>query len=177
MKKLFVFITIIILIHISASRAWGDTIAESSAHIRKFEKPGTDHRAQSLKRFLEKYDSPLAPDSDHIVSVSDKHGIPWTWIPAISGVESTFCKAISYNSFNCWGWANGDFRFKNYEDAVSTITKSLKERYVERGADTIEKIAPIYAPPSQTWAWKVNHFIAQIEDFEKTDPAKLSISL
>lgn len=177
MKKIFILIFITLFIHIFAVKAYANKVAESSASFDKEAAPVSDKRAMILKRFLEKYDSPLSKNSDHIIATADENDIPWTWIPAISGVESTFCKAIPYNSYNCWGWANGEFYFTDYKDAVSIISKSLKERYVNSGADSIEKIAPIYAPPSKTWAGRVVFFIEQIENFEKNDAENLSISL
>lgn len=179
MKHIFLVIFIAILIHISAGNVMAQTpVSGASAHFKKVEEvPVVDNRAEVLERFLQSYNSPLANDSEDIVRIADEHGIPWTWIPAISGVESTFCKAIPYQSYNCWGWANGAYNFEDYDDAVSIISKSLKERYVDRGADTIEKIAPIYAPPSTTWSGKVNFFISKLEDFEKTNTTNLPISL
>jgi hypothetical protein len=127
-----------------------------------------DNRSIKLRIFLESVDSPLAPYADVFVKQADKYGLPdWRLVPAITGVESTFGKQIPFNSFNAYGWCNGNCSFASWEQSIEIVTKTLKEKYYDRGITTIEEIAHIYAPPSTTWNFKVNNFIDKIE---KTDP-------
>ncbi len=153
------------------------TVAEQSAQIKTEKEVISDTRAQHLEAYLEKFNSPLAGESAHIVKLADTYNIQYTWVVAISGVESTHCKAIPTNSYNCWGWANGEHAFDSWGDGVEVVTRTLRTFYVDRGADTIEKIAPIYAPPSHTWAKNVKFFIEKIENFDDRSLAAIPISL
>lgn len=147
------------------------------------EKPKTnkDIRAKKLKAYLEKYNSPLAPSAQVLVEEADKNKIDWKLIAAISGVESTFCHHIPYQSNNCWGWGvYGDnvIVFKSYDEGIITISKTLKEQYMEKwGAKDIYKIGRYYAA-SPTWATHVDYFMKDIDKYtyqEKTQD--LSITL
>jgi hypothetical protein len=123
-----------------------------------------DERPLILKNFLNSYNSPIADYSQALVNTADKYDIDWKLVTAIAGVESTFGKRIPINSYNAYGWANGNYYFISWENSIEIVTKALREKYYDRGADTVIKIAPIYAPPSSTWAWKVNYFMNEIKD-------------
>jgi hypothetical protein len=56
--------------------------------------------------------------------------------------------------------------FDKWEDSVMTVGKGLRENYINKGADTVEKIAPIYAS-NPAWADKVKYFMAQFEKEEE----------
>jgi hypothetical protein len=122
-----------------------------------------NQRVKQLEAFLDKYDSPLAPYAQTFVATADEYQIDWKLVPAITGVESTFGKHIPYNSYNAYGWANGKYSFSSWEESIEKVTKTLKEKYYNRGLDNPYKIGPVYAPPSNTWAGKVNRFMNEIE--------------
>src|SRR3989338_3017560 len=126
MKKLIYAILIFLILLLPRDVGASSPIAESSANIQKDEPKAQDNRALILQKYLGQYDSPLAPYSEKIVSEADKYQIPWTWVPAIGGIESTFGKRIPYNSYNAWGWANGEFAFKGWDDGIEVVTKTLK---------------------------------------------------
>jgi len=123
-----------------------------------------EFRIFHLKSFLMKNNSPLAEHAELLVKTAEEEGLPWSLVAAISGIESSFCKAIPYQSYNCWGWNNGVSRFTDYPDAIKIVSQTLKHNYFDRGLDTPEKISPVYAPPSQTWASKVRYFMNLIEN-------------
>ncbi len=142
------------------------TTVSSSANINRFTKvePDTyDLRILKLQMYLKKHNSPIEPYAENFVRIADKYDLDWRLVPAISGVESTFGKRIPQGSYNAYGWANGDYSFESWEESIEIVSKTLREKYVDRGADSIEKIAKIYAPPSETWAWKVTYFVNQID--------------
>lgn len=141
-----------------------EKIAGSSAVLEKPEIQ-VDNRVIKLKKFLESYDSPLAEYANKFIEAADKYGLDWKLVPAIAGVESTFGKQIPAGSYNAYGWANGAFYFESWEQSIDLVSKSLKEKYLDRGLDTPYKMGPVYAPPSKTWAWKVTSFMKQIECF------------
>lgn len=139
-------------------------VAGSSASLNLNKEIKRDLRLKKIRNFLLKYNSPLVPYSNDIISLADQYQIDYRLVVAISGVESTFCHAIPYNSYNCWGWKNGDHSFKNYSEAIEIVSRTLGKNYVKRGFDTPETIGPIYAPPSSDWGWKVRYFMNLLED-------------
>jgi len=122
-----------------------------------------DYRVATLRNFLTEADSPLAAYADEFVASADQYGLDYRLVPAITGVESTFGKRIPQNSFNAYGWANGDYRFESWESSIDHVSMTLKTKYIDRGAPTIAKIGRRYAPPSSTWAGKVKYFVAKID--------------
>jgi len=135
--------------------------AETSA-VLKSDMVKPDSRARILAAFLKEYDSPLVPFTGEFVKAADAYGLDWRLVPAITGVESTFGKRIPYNSYNAYGWANGVYKFQSWEDSIWHVSKALREKYLDKGADTVWEIGRIYAPPSSTWAGKVNVLMAKI---------------
>ncbi len=146
-----------------ANPAWAAE-AGTSASLRH-ESGVPDNRVKTLHLYLESYNSPLAEYAFSFVEAADKYGIDWKLVPAITGVESTFGKQIPYQSYNAYGWCNGDYRFESWEQSIDYVSVYLKEKYYNRGLDTPTKIAPVYAPPSDTWAGKVAFFMKKLECF------------
>ncbi len=165
MKKLFLILIIFLvwaLVNAPISR--GQTLEKtitSSAQLIEDE-TGPDNRSQILKDYLEDYDSPLAEYADEFVKAADSYGLDWRLVVAITGVESTFGKFIPQGSYNAYGWANGAYYFESWPESIWHVSQTLKEKYINRGADTVEEIGRIYAPPSPFWAGKVKNFMAQI---------------
>ncbi len=149
--------------------------AVSSASFATVE--NRNFRIEELRQFLAAYDSPLESFAADFVRAADKYDLDWRLIPAITGVESTFGKAIPFGSYNAYGWVNGAYYFKSWEDSIEIVAKTLRENYLNRGADTVEKIAPIYAPPSTTWAWKVQYFMEKMANFAPANTLALELSL
>lgn len=169
MKKIIYTIIFIKLLFPTNALADAYVVSESASlntssnnHSNRYDT--YDERSLILKNFLNSYNSPIADYSQMLVSTADKYNIDWKLVTAIAGVESTFGKRIPIDSYNAYGWANGNYYFTSWEDSIEIVTKTLREKYYDRGANTVNKIAPIYAPPSSTWAWKVNYFIDQIDD-------------
>jgi hypothetical protein len=173
MKELIFAITIITLFITSAASVSADFgVAGSSAQIKAGrEVPTNDYRVVALENFLNKYDSPLAPYAAYFIETADKYELDWRLVPAITGVESTFGKRIPYNSYNAYGWANGAYSFESWNESINVVTKTLREKYIDKGATTINEISRIYAPPSSTWAGKVKFFM------KKIDPLPLTFTL
>ena len=138
--------------------------------VLKTEPIQLDNRVEKLTLFLEKYDSPLVPYAETFVFMADKYQIDWKLLPAITGVESTFGKQIPFNSYNAYGWNNGNYRFQSWEDSIEIVSKALKEKYYNRGLDNPYKIGRVYAPPSPFWGNRVNNFMKMIEPISINSP-------
>lgn len=139
-----------------------------------------DSRVNILQSYLEQYDSPLAPFAQEFISQADKYNLDWKLVAAISGVESTFGKAIPVNSYNGWGWGvYGDnvIRFASWNEGIDTISQGLRERYMDKwGAKDVYEIGSSYAS-SPVWASHVSYYMNRIQDFALNDTKNaLSIS-
>ncbi len=120
-------------------------------------------RVEKLRKFFQKYNSPLENHAKTFVEVADKYGIDYRIMPAIAGVESTFGKFDIPKTHNPFGWGGGRIEFSSFDEAIEGVGKGLHDIYISKGRTTIEKIAPVYCPPNAAgWARKVNHFADQI---------------
>ena len=122
-----------------------------------------DPRVLTLEAYLLSKNSPLKDNATTFITAADVAGLDWRLLPAISGVESGFGKALLQNSYNPFGWGGGYIKFQSFDDAIFTVALSLKISYVEKGAETVPQIAPIYCPPnSEKWSRGVSFFMSQI---------------
>lgn len=127
-----------------------------------------DKRTAILRNYLKRFGSPLSEEVETFILTADRYNLDWTFLPAIAGVESTFGRRVPYNSYNPFGWANGTYRFDNWQHAIAIVGEALRRKYMDGwGVTTVEQIGPIYAPPSKTWARKVRFFMHEIKNFEK----------
>jgi len=165
MRKLYFCILIIISLTILSVRdVYAQKISDSSATLRRSsENTGFDYRVANLRKFLTRYNSPLAEYAQDFVVYADLNGLDYRLVPAITGVESTFGKFIPYNSYNAYGWANGKYTFSSWNNSIEKVSETLKTGYIQKGAPTIAKIAKRYAPPSTTWGGNVTYFISKID--------------
>lgn len=170
MRKIFsVFIISLVCFLFSAGAVSAETpVAGASAQLKTEGSGRDDYRIRILRTYLIKHNSPLAEHAEDFVAIADKYNIDWRLVAAISGVESTFGKRIPYHSYNAYGWANGAYTFKSWQDSIEIVSKTLREKYIDRGAPSISQIARRYAPPSSTWAGKVKFFMKKIEPFPVT---------
>lgn len=125
-----------------------------------------DRRAKILAAYLKQFDSPLQNYAQDFIELADKYGVDWKLVPAIAGVESTFGKRIP-GGFNGWGWGvygTQAIYFSSWKEAIETITKGLKENYIDKGLTDPYAMNRVYAE-SKTWGTKVDYFMKQIEEF------------
>ena len=127
-----------------------------------------DARPLLIKKYLEKYKSPLAPYSDLIFKLSEAYGFEYYWIVAIAQQESNLCKKIPEGSHNCWGYGihkRGTLAFESYELSLKSYAEYLKREYFDKGLNTPELIMSKYCPSSNgSWARGVNQFIKEMEE-------------
>lgn len=165
MQRIYsIFIFKLLLLFILAKPVFGVELEAGSSAASKIHQKAEDERIIKLHSFLDKHNSPLAPYAAVFIEKADEYHMPdWKLVPAITGVESTFGKQIPAESYNAYGWVNGKYAFKSWEDSIDVVTKTLKEKYINRGLTTPETMSPVYAPPSTTWAGKVRFFMNQID--------------
>ncbi len=132
--------------------------------------PLPDTRIIALRRFLQKYKSPMLPYADLIISQADKYNQDWRIVVAISGVESRFGKILPHNSYNAWGWRGGRqgkfSNFNNWEHAIIYITKAFSSGYGQ--APNPYSFYKIYCPPCTTaWPNTVTKYMQELSNIRK----------
>ncbi len=166
--KLYIILLFAIPFLLNLSLAYGeDLVIDQLASLNDSnvgEMATKRNKSTILEKFLEKQRSPLAPYAQVIVSESYKNNLDYRLLPAITGVESSFGKAIPANSYNAYGWNNGKYSFTSWEDGIETVSVSLYEKYsLKWGAETPHEIGKYYAA-SPTWADRVVNYMEQIND-------------
>ena len=126
-----------------------------------------DGRIANLKQFFRTHNSPLYDHAELIVQTSDKYQFDYRLLPAIAMQESTLCRNIPKNSYNCWGWGiygTTVTRFSNYEEAIDTVARGIRKNYIDNGLTTATQIMEKYTPSSNGgWASAVNNFMKALE--------------
>ena len=126
-----------------------------------------DAREEILKQYLIYYKSPLIPYVKKIIEEADKNELDFRLIVAIAQKESNLCKIIPPETYNCWGWgihSKGTLGFTSYEVGIETVSKGIKENYINKGFRTVEDIMSKYTPLSNgSWAEGVNQFMGEME--------------
>ena len=119
-----------------------------------------------IKNYLKKYQSPLLPYADYIVTVSRDHRLDPRLIIAIAQQESNLCKKIPDDSRNCGGWgihSQGTLKFTTYKQAIDAVVQGLGKNYFGKGLTTPEEIMGIYTPLSDgSWARGVQQFLDEM---------------
>lgn len=122
-----------------------------------------DKRVEILRNFLLKNNSPLASYSASFIETADKYALDWTLMPAISGMESNFGKAMPKASNNPFGLGGGKFMsFPTLYSAIEFEGKLLSKNYKLAANNAI---GSIYCPKyecNQNWAVIVTNFSEDI---------------
>lgn len=161
---------------------YADLSAGSSAKVAMvIVEQKQDNRIKILRDFLKEQDSPLAGYAEVFVENADKYNLDWRLVAAISGTESSFGIHYPYGTYNGWGWGiygNNMHYFTSWEDGIETISKGLRERYMDKwGATNVYEIGRFYAA-SPFWAAHTIHFMNEIDEFSLRNPENtLSLSL
>ncbi len=139
-----------------------------------------DTRVQSLRAYLNQFNSPLSQYANTFVTQADLYQLDWTMVAAISGVESTFGHQIpSPTCPNAWGWdvyGTQTMCFSSFDEGIRVISKGLREDYINKlGTDDIYSIGSMYAA-SPTWASHVSYFMNDIKNYTlRNSPLPISI--
>ncbi len=116
-------------------------------------------KKMAIAKVLDRYDSPLSDSLDAFLATCLLYKLDCYLLPSIAGLESTFGNFVLPNSNNPFGWGGGYIVFNSWESAIAVVGRGLRENYINKGADTLDKIASIYAE-SKTWAPRVQNFMS-----------------
>lgn len=154
---------------------------EEKKAIATVEAKQLDKQAEILALYLAKHDSPLQYHAQDFIDAAKKYNLDWRLVAAISGVESTFGKQIP-GGYNGWGWGvygNQAIFFNSWTEGIFTVSKGLRENYLDKGLTDPYAMNRIYAE-SKSWGSKVTYFMADLDKFaqnlesEKTDLPNVS---
>ena len=155
-----------ILLEIESSSQTGE-LSEYRGNGYVAETTVSDGRVANLKAFFRKYNSPLYDHAKKIVEESDRYKFDYRLLAAIAMQESTLCKKIPHDSYNCWGWGiYGDLvtRFTSYDEGIEVVSKGIKKEYIDKGLVTASSIMKKYTPSSNgSWARGVNTVLKWME--------------
>jgi hypothetical protein len=181
-KNLLVFICgLLIISALPTANVFAESEAGTAAKLT-FREAIVDDRPQRLREFLASYNSPLADEADTFVREADKNNLDWRLVAAISGVESTFGKAIPTDSYNAWGWgvftgSQDGVHFKNWADGIAQVSEGLRNNYYNHGASTIYDVGWMYAANGDSWGNHTQYFIDQLDAFQPSGVAQLPVSI
>jgi hypothetical protein len=127
----------------------------------------SDARPEIVRKYLDRYNSPLSPYSNLIVETADKYSLDFRLLPAIAQQESNLCKIIPPGGYNCWGWGitgTSTLGFDSFDHGIEIVSEGLRRLYLDKGYKTVEEIMSKYTPSSNgSWAHGVSQFMAEME--------------
>lgn len=127
-----------------------------------------DKEAEILAKYLQQHNSPLEYHAQDFVDAARQYNLDWRLVPAIAGVESTFGKFIP-GGYNGWGWGvygTQAIYFTSWKEGIYTVSKGLKENYIDRGLTSPYLMNRVYAT-SPYWGGKVTYFMNDLERFSQ----------
>jgi hypothetical protein len=167
---LFFMVCLVILGGVSQSKQ--AILIRPEVVVEAQEKP--DQRADQLKRFFLKHNSPLADHSETFIEVADLYQIDWTLLPAIASQESGFGKRTpSCALYNPFGWTSttspcGFYRFESFDDAIRHVAQKINNlscyaRFRETG-DLFELAKKYNSVSTNEWIKKISFFQEKIKN-------------
>ncbi|MBI2196690.1 glucosaminidase domain-containing protein [Candidatus Daviesbacteria bacterium] len=169
-KKITIFLLVILLLNFPSFSLTEKTQAEElvveNSQFNLVEAKKLDRRAEILSSYLAKFDSPLQYHAQDFIDAAETYQLDWKMLPAIAGVESTFGKQIP-GGYNGWGWGvygTQAIYFTSWRDAIFTISKGLREGYLDKGLNDPYSMNRVYAA-SPHWGGKVSYFMQDLENF------------
>lgn len=180
MKKLILALFLLAWFSFTASSVRAEKISGESAQVALIQVKDNSNAILSRKKLvmskvLQNYNSPLSSEVASFLSTCISYELDCYLLPSIAGLESGFGKFVYPNSNNPFGWGGGLIMFESWDEAINTVGKGLRQNYINKGADSVDEIAPIYAE-SKTWAPRVKYFMAQFEKEEEKINSFLSKS-
>ncbi|OGK57381.1 hypothetical protein A3J15_01465 [Candidatus Roizmanbacteria bacterium RIFCSPLOWO2_02_FULL_38_10] len=142
-------------VYIDSATLASNNFVESDFHIQK----------QAIENILKKNDSILFNYAHDYLMASYAYNLDPYLLVSISGLESSFGSRMKRNTYNAYGWGGGHLAFESWPHGIFTISKSLRFKYLNRGAKTIDDIGKIYAE-SPTWSIRVKKIIAKFNQEE-----------
>lgn len=166
-----IFLIFVVLFTLSLKYETNGSVARQDRNLRfqalpvanaesQIDIESSDARISALDEFFAKYNSPLKGHAKTIVNEADRYGIDYRLLPAIAMQESTLCKKMIKDSYNCWGFGIYDkkvTKFESYDQAIKVISATLAKKYVQKGFVNPDEIVTKYTPNDNgRWSEVVN---------------------
>jgi hypothetical protein len=127
--------------------------------------------AAGIDSYLASKGSPMTGQGAAFLASAGRYQVDPRLVVAISGAESSF-GAVTCGPFNAWGWScpNDPADFADWPTAIETITRGLREYYLDEGRTSValiqQKYCPVGAANDPTglnshWATNVTRFLAE----------------
>jgi hypothetical protein len=127
--------------------------------------------AAGIDAYLASKGSPMTGQGSAFLASAGRWRVDPRLVVAISGAESSF-GAMTCGPFNAWGWScpNDPADFADWPTAIETITRGLREYYLDEGRTSValiqQKYCPVGAANDPTglnshWAQNVTRFLAE----------------
>lgn len=163
-----------------ANGVGGNSASLTKPTIASIKTLKNDDRAEILQKYLEQYNSPLAPHAQTFIDEADKNNLDWKLVASIAGVESYYGHMIPPYSYNGWGFGvYGDnvLRFNSWDAGITHVSEQLRENYLGNLDTNIYVIGRKYASDPR-WAIKVTNFMNQLDAYyTKFEKPTISLSL
>lgn len=166
-QALLIFLLLILpLLFLNRKVSAERQVVDNTPQLEQIEGRKLDRRAEILSNYLAKYDSPLQYHAQDFIDAAETYQLDWKMLPAIAGVESTFGKQIP-GGYNGWGWGvygTQAIYFTSWKDAIFTVSKGLREGYLDKGLNDPYSINKVYAA-SPHWGGRVSYFMNDLQNF------------
>lgn len=170
MRRNIVLLVILVLLLIltQIQQAEKKPVDQTQAKLEGVQAKKVEPKAKILAAYFERHKSPLKNHAQDFIDAARVYNLDWKLVPAIAGVESTFGKFIP-GGYNGWGWGvtgTQTIYFKSWKDGIFTVSKGLREKYMDRGLTNPFAMNRIYAT-SPAWGGKVTYFMNDLEKFAR----------
>lgn len=165
MKKQFLVLALIVLLNFFNQTVQANQEVENLG-IEQVQYKQLDKQAKILAQYLAKHNSPLQYHAQDFIDAAKVYDLDWKLVASIAGVESTFGKFIP-GGYNGWGWGvygSQAIYFSSWKDGIYTVSKGLRENYLDKGYTDPYSMNKIYAA-SPFWGIKVSFFMKELEEF------------
>lgn len=166
-KRLLIFILLALsFLPFFQKQAEGNGVSEGPKDKVEITTKKLDPQAEILAEYLASYNSPLQYHAQDFIDAAGVYNLDWKLVASIAGVESTFGKFIP-GGYNGWGWGvygTQAIYFNSWREGIFTVSKGLRENYVNKGLTEPYAMNRIYAASSH-WGGNVTYFMNDLEKF------------
>lgn len=176
-KKIIIFIFLsLTFLPFFHKLAGGSYVPEPKKEIEISSKK-LEPKAEMLAAYLASFNSPLQYHAQDFIDAARVYNLDWKLVASIAGVESTFGK-FTPGGYNGWGWGvygTQAIYFTSWREGIFTVSKGLKENYINKGLTEPYAMNRIYAA-SPHWGAKVSYFMNDLETFAAKHAQKTAMT-
>lgn len=128
----------------------------------------------TIKDYLTSHKSPMADSAEALVNTARQNELDPYLMVAIAQCESNLGKKMPVNCHNPFGWgihSQGTLCFETWEKGYQKVAQGLKEKYLQKGLNSIEEIMTKYNYDSWqdregSWAKCVTKFVNDLQAYD-----------